>query len=238
MTQTSETSAIPVARPKVSAGSIIAAGTLLLLALLAFDPLRVGDTASPADKITLLFLAICAAVCGWTPLRRHFQNADAATFTLAAAWFIIYAVARRGGPSEGWALHFVALPDSSFPISYAARIAVIGALTAAAMNRRTLSSFTRAALGAFLVLGIFVLGTFLFLARFYQIGEVDAPLNPVPLVHTLLQLIEYGAVATLCGVAAGDARVRDGLLKVLPALLLALWARHYFAAPVEEADEE
>ena len=234
-TQTPEPVEIP-AHEKVSAGSLVAAFTLLLLALLAFDPFRVGGIASVADKVSLLFLAVCAAVFFWTPLRRHFQNADAATFAFAVAWFVIYGIAARGGPAEGFELRFAAL-ESSFPISYAARIAVVGALTAAALNRRALSAFARAALGAFLVLGVFVLGSFLLLARFYPVGET-AQLNPRPLVHTLLQLIEYGAVATLCAVAAAETRVREVLFKLLPPLLLALWLRHHFAAPIAEDDEE
>lgn len=72
-----------------AASAVIAAVVLLLLAGLAFDPLRLVQ-ASAAERLTLLFLALCAALAAYSPLRRHFAHADAATFVFTAAWFALY----------------------------------------------------------------------------------------------------------------------------------------------------
>jgi hypothetical protein len=234
----------PKLRPQASspqtarplAGAIVALFALVLLALLAFDPFRLVE-AAPSEKLTLLFMAICSGIAVFSPLRRHFRSLEAATFLFTASWVVLYALARRAGPAEGWSFHLAAEPEVSFTLSYAARIAIAGALVAAAIGRAALSGFTRAALLAMLVAGLLLLGNFLFLAQFFSVGETKQ-LDPVPLAHALLQLVEYGAIAVLCGVAASDARVRGGLLKVLPILLLALWARYQFGPiPVEEDEE-
>jgi hypothetical protein len=224
-----------VATRGMAASAVVGLLSMVLLALLAFDPFKIIEP-TPADKITLLFLGFTAAVLFWTPLRRNFESADAATFALAAAFFIIYGLARRAGPDEGWALRFSALPDDVFTISWAARIALAGALISAAMSRQRMSLFVRAALGACLIIGLFSLGIFLFLSRMYPVGATEV-LDPTPLVHLLMQLIEYGAVAILCGVVGADLTARRIALKVLPLLLLALWARHQFAAAPIEEDE-
>lgn len=218
---------------KATAGATLATVVLLLLALLAFDPLKLV-TSSASEHITLLFLALCSAVVAYSPLRRHFESAEAAAFVLTAAWFVIYALARRAGPGDGWTASLSNSPEITFKISYAARFAVAGAVTAAALNRVALSGFTRAALGVMLVVAVLLLGNYVYLSQFFQVGETEA-LDPVPVTQALLQLMEYASVAALCGVAAANGRTRAGLLKLLPVLLLALWARHQFGpVPVDE----
>jgi hypothetical protein len=221
----------------MSPGSLLACVALLLVALLAFDPMRLTE-ASAAERITLFFLALCAAVCAYSPLRRHFQTLEAATFIFTAAWFVMYTLARRAGPAEGWEFSLAAVPDVSLKISYAARIAIVGALTAAALNRAALSAFTRAALSTMVVAGVLLLSNFAYLAQFFIVGDIEqAQLNPVPLALALMNLLEFGSVAVLCGVAAADARVRSGLMKLLPVMLLLLWARTQFGPIPAEEDE-
>lgn len=230
MTDTTETA---VTNEKPAAGAVLAAVVLLLLALLAFDPLKLVQV-SAAEKITLLFLACCTMLAAYSPLRRHFQNPDAAAAAFTVVWFVIYALARRAGPTEGWNHSLETAPEYLFKFSYATRLAIAGAVTAAALNRTVLSGFTRAALVAMLIATALLLGNFAFLSNFFKVGETNT-LDPIPITHALLQFMEYGAVAVLCGVAAADTRIRQGLLKLLPILLLALWARHQFGpVPVDE----
>ncbi|HEX8832996.1 MAG TPA: hypothetical protein VF719_02285 [Abditibacteriaceae bacterium] len=213
----------------------IAAVALAIIALLAFS----GATEPTlADRLTLLFLGLVALVCAFSPARHFFnERRDAATFALAVSFFIIYSLARRAGPSEGWELNFAILPDDSFRISWAARAALLGAFLSVAMARYQMSSFARALLGAALLIGALSLGTFLFLSRFYTVGSTEI-LDPKPLADVLLQCVEYGAVGVLCAVVGADDRMRPLVMKILPFLLLALWAKHQFgAAPVEEDEE-
>jgi hypothetical protein len=63
-------------------------------------------------------------------------------------------------------------------------------------------------------------------------------LIPTPLVTTLLQLVEYVALGILCSAATAHPAARRWILRLLPLVLLALWARHHWALPVVEEEDE
>ncbi|MDQ3813900.1 MAG: hypothetical protein M3347_08110, partial [Armatimonadota bacterium] len=149
--------------------------------------------------------------------------------------FIVYGLARRAGPEEGWALTFSALPDDRFVISYAARCVLIGALLTAPAWLRNISGWTRALLIGLILIAALALFSFLFLYRHYPAGPTET-LDPTPLPHLALQIVEYGSLALLCNVVGAHPPLRRLVLRLLPLALLTLWARHQFMAPppVEE----
>ena len=231
------------------AGAVVALAALAFIALLAFSG---ASRPELSDKIALLFLAITATVCIVTPLRAFFDSrADAATFALIAAFFVIYGIARHAGPEEGtsftllrwtkfkmhWpSLHLALLPESPIAIPWAAYISVIGALLVLVLARRAPSPPARALLAAVAVVGAIGIGIFRFLGSYYPVGATEV-VNPEPLVYALMQIIEFGAVAILCSAVASHTTTRRLALRALPILLFTLWARHQFGpAPVEEDD--
>ena len=242
------------------AASFIAAALLLGVALIAFSA---RTEASSGDRATLFFLALCAAVIGWTPARKYFgavpanlqssqtspfDHRSAASFALCAAMFLIYAMARRVAPEHGPQISFSIAPEDPFIVPYATMLVVPGALLCAIPARlsrarrghsATHSSleWPRALATALLLLGIFCLGSFLFLGQFYSVGATET-LVPRPLTQALLQVIEYLALALLCHIATADALVRRTIFVALPVLLFALWRQHYFAAPLPTEDAE
>jgi hypothetical protein len=216
--------------------AVIASIALAVVVGLAFSP---AGEPTPADRVTLLTLAVLGAICFWTPLLRYFdQRPDAATFALTAALFIVYGIARRAGPDDGWALRLPALPDDPFVISWAARAVVIGAILALPLWWKQVSLWTRALLtGAAIVMAI-GLSIFLFLRRYYPPVEGTEIVNPKLLVDVVLQAVEYSALALLCNAVCLHPAARRWALRVLPLVLLALWARHQFAPPAEVEGEE
>ena len=211
---------------------------LLLIALPAFD---VGAQASSGDCAALLFLGVCALIIGWTPLRRYFERDDATghnatTFALMAAMFTIYLLSRRLEPLEpakGLILKFAWYPDQTIAISYAACLAIIGALIVIWPTWKVCSGVTRALGLALVILSALGAGIFWFLSHYFAVGAVEV-LDPTPFVEMGRQIIEYGALAILCHAAASHVAARRWILRMLPFVLLALWARHQFAAPIVE----
>ena len=221
-------------------GKHFAISTLAVLALLALCLLGVAPTVQPtlADRLTLLVLGLGAAICFWTPLLRSFEErADGATFAVTLAMFVIYGLAKQAGPENGWSLTTGLLPDTPQTISYAARIAVAGAVLTAPLWWRNRNAWTRALLAAIAVVTLLGTGIFWFLGRFYTVGETEV-LDPTPLVHLLMQTVEFGSLALVCSAACALTGTRRFVLRVLPIVLLVLWTRHqFFPAPVIEEAE-
>ena len=220
--------------------ALLATCALLVICATAFSG---AAAASSADCAALFFVALCGAVAFWPRWSRHFWQPtdgarDAATFALLAAMFVIYPLARNVGPGEKWALHFALTGEDAFPISYAACVVMLAAPIAWFGQRRArVATGLLPAIGAALgILAFFGVFSFRFLSNFYVVGATEE-LDPTPLVHLLLQCVEFGALSIVCGVAMNDLAVRKTVLRALPLLLLALWARHQFAAPpVEDAE--
>jgi hypothetical protein len=229
--------AIPAPRrtSREAVETAIAGLGLLAIAILALLP---GVTATPADKLTLLFLAVVAFVCFWTPLIRVFEEQPgAANFALTAGMFVVYSLARNAGPKDGWALRFAMLPDDTFPVSYAAEIAVLCAFVTLPTWWRSMNGWIRSLLVAGVVLALLATLSFVFLGGKYVVGATEE-LDPTPLPTFGMQLIEYTAVALLCTAVTANPVTRRVALRILPFALLALWARHEFMAapPKKEAE--
>jgi hypothetical protein len=229
--------------------SALATLALALMTALAFSTANTPTfrhvRATSADGATLLFLALCAALIGWTPLKKYFLDADrfdrsrhnAATFALAAAMFVIYSLARRSGPEEGWSLRFAFLPDDVFVVPFAARIVMAAALLVLILHWKVLSGWTRALVIGAGIIAAWALFSFRLLSGYFPVGVTET-LDPTPLVTTLLQLVEYVALGILCSAATAHPAVRRWILRLLPLVLLALWARHHWALPVVEEEDE
>jgi hypothetical protein len=240
MNASNNATAVPVTAPQRTSLEAVAPAVagfgLIAISALAFAPAVV---ATPADKITLLFLAVVGLICFWTPLLNIFERQpSAAAFALTAAMFVVYSLARTAGPKDGWALQFKAIPEDKFVISYAARIVVLCAIVAAPTWWRNLNGWIKALLTGALVLALLSAFSFIFLSRSYKVGVVEE-LDPTALPHMGMQLVEYTALALLCTTITAHPVARRVALRLLPFLLAALWARHYFAAaPPEPVEEE
>lgn len=215
-------------------GAMIATVALILVVLLAFS----GATKpTPADKVTLLALAVLAALCFWTPLYAWCEAQEGAfAFGLTAAMFIVYGLARRAGPASGPEVHLPFDPEDPITLSYAAIIVVVGALITAPFWWRNLTGWARAVWGSIAVLAVLAFGIFMLLKGHYPVGATEI-VDPAPLVYLTGQLIEYGALALLCSLVCAHVATRRLVLRALPIVLLLLWARHEFAAaPPAEAE--
>jgi hypothetical protein len=210
------------------------------LALAAIFALAFSGGVAPtsADKVTLLFLGVLALAM-WLPQTRVqtlLRRADASSFSLTAALFIVYGLA-RGGLQSSLTLHFSLLEDR-LPVSYAALLAVGGALLSAPSWWKFRSGWTNALLCALALISLFAAGSFWFLGRYLTVGETEE-LDPRPMIVTLIQVVEYAALSLCCAAVCAHEKSRVLALRALPFLLLLLWARHtFFAAPLPvEADE-
>lgn len=169
------------------------------------------------------------------------KREEASSFALSLAMFVVYGMARAAGPSDenAWSLHFAALPTTVFAVPWAARVVVLGALVSAPLWTRHLNGWTRAVLGALAIVALLGIASFSFLRGYYPVGESDAILDPKPLADTMMQVVEYGALALLCSASCAVPRTRRIMLRALPLLLLALWVRHqWFPAPPPPEDDE
>lgn len=226
--------------PEFPMASLLAFFTLLGVAMLALFPnaaLLPGD-ARLSEKTALLFLVATFLVALWPSWqRRVLAHRDAATFLLVCAFFVIFQLADRAGPREGFALHFAALPDDSFPVSYALRLAVLGAIVSIPAWFKD-GGAQRYIFAALLLIGGFGLGSFLFLARFYEVGATQT-LDPTPLPTLFLQILGFGAVAALCRAVTASDKITRFTFRLMPLILLMVWAKMQFSPiPVEAEDSE
>ncbi len=218
--------------------SVLALLTLAGVAGLALFPdgnALVGAQMAP-DRATLWFLLACAAVAQipalWVRLR---ASRDGTTWFLICSAFVLMHLADRAGPRDGWALTFPFAPDDPTPVSYAARLAVMGALASLPYWTRR-GGPEKAMLAALAVVLAFGLGTLWYLGHFFPVGA-EQELVPRPLATLLVQGVSYGALALCCRAATEDERVRGWALRVLPLLLLAVVLRHQLAPIPAPKDE-
>lgn len=217
--------------------ALIALGGVALLAMFP-DPRLLPATAMLSEKSTLFFLAVAfllALIPAWQ--RRLNENRDAATFALLSAFFVLFHLAERVGPREGWSLRFGFLPDDQFAISYALRLVVVGAVVTFPLWWKG-GGPQRFMLAALLLVGLLGSATFAFMARFYTVGATET-LDPTPLPTLFLQILGYGSVAALCRAVTASPATRQLALRALPfVLLLVLSKLHFLPAPIPAEEAE
>jgi peptidoglycan/LPS O-acetylase OafA/YrhL len=95
----------------------LALGALLGIAILALfpDPRLLPLTALLPEKTALFFLGALFLAALWPSLHRKLsENRDAATFALLCAFFILFHIADRAGPREGFRCGFPSCPMMPF----------------------------------------------------------------------------------------------------------------------------
>ena len=162
------------------------------------------------------------------------RNRDAATWAILVVGVILFHIADRAGPRDGWSLNWSLTPDNPLAISYAMRAVVFGALlSAGAWAAR--GGAVRAFIAGLLGLGLIGAASFYLLSRFYTVGVVET-LDPTPMGTLAVQIVAYVCLALCARAATATPALRNIIFKIMPFLLLAIWARHQFApipAPVE-----
>ena len=188
------------------------------------------------DRVTLWFLVLCSlAICAPPLFARLKASRDASTWALLCAFFVLFHIADRAGPRDGWSVTLPFAPDDPVAISYATRLIVVGALVSfPAWLRR--GGPEKAVVVALALAGVFGVGMMWFLGHYFPIGA-DKIIQPRPLAPLIPQVVAYGALALCCRAATEDERVRGFALSALFPLLLIVALRHQIApipAPLED----
>lgn len=204
---------------------------LLLLCGLAF----IATNSHLADRVTLLAIGVgCALMCWIPPLVRRLQaSPERVAFVLSVIMFVVYGLARTVGPDEGFSLRFAALPGDQFVVPYSAYIVVLGAILTGPYWWFYRLNWTRCVLAGMVLVGLLSLFAFSLLRQYFPTGPT-AILDPSPLPPLAMRLVEYGSLALLCHAVAIRRQTRRLALRILPAFVLLLWARHQFMVPAEE----
>ena len=201
-----------------------------IVAALAFLATEVAS----ADRIVLPPLGLAALVF-WIPFvwRRIDAHSDIAAFALTATMFVIYQLARTSGPEDGFSLRFAALPEDQFVLPYSAYVVVVAAMISSPLWWRRRGEWMVSILAAITILAALAAFSFSLLKGYFPVGATEI-LDPTPLPSLAMNLVEYGCLALVCSAVAARRETRILALRLLPAILLLLWARHqFFAAPVD-----
>ena len=218
--------------------TLLAVPALLALAIVGAlalfpDPKLLSAAEMGPDKLTLLFLAVCFLVALVPAFARRFiENRDAATWAITVASVILFHIADRAG--VGLRIPWKLTPGEPLTISYAMCAVVLGALLSAGAWVRG-GAPERAMIVGLVLLGALGFGSFELLSRFYKVGVVEI-LDPTPMGTLMTQVLGYVCLALCARAATATPALRNVLFKIMPLLLLAIWARHQFApipAPVE-----
>jgi hypothetical protein len=221
--------------------SLPAIAALLSVAALALFPdARVLSAADMApDRAALWFLFACALALQFPVLwKRVALSRDGATWVLLCAAFVLFQIAGRAGPHEGFSLKLGFAPDDPLVVPWATWAVVLGALCSFPLWLKRGGAERFVLLGLALV-GLFGFGMFRLLASYFSVGATET-LVPGPMATLLLQIVSYGALALCCRAAAEEERVRVWVLRALPILLFIVACRHQFApiaAPAPSPDE-
>ncbi len=214
--------------------------TLLGVAILALfpDAALLPASARLAEKSALLFLAATFFIALVPALQKRIvARRDAATFLLLCAFFVLFQIADRAGPRQGFSLQFAALSGDLFSVSYALRLAVVGALVSFPAWFRD-GGPERFIFAALLLIGVLGLGSFWFLARFYKVGVTET-LDPTFIPTLFLQVLGFGAIAALCRAATASPKWTRLIFCGMPFVLLLVWAKMQLVplpAPAEDAE--
>lgn len=220
-----------------SVPALLALAGVAVLALFPDGHSLSGAQMGP-DRVTLWFLLVCAVVARLVPTLygRLRASRDASTWALICAFFLLFHLADRAGPSEGWSLKFPFDRNDPVAISYAARIVVVGALVSIPLWIRR-GGPEKAVLVALAIVGAIGLGSLWFLGQYFTVGT-DGIIDPRNIPTLLEQVVTYGALALCCRAATEDERVRGWVLSALPVALLVVALRHQVAPiPAPKEDE-
>jgi hypothetical protein len=192
-----------------------------------------------SDRAALLVMGASALVL--LPFaRRVADNSDASTWVVMLSFAVLYTLARRAWPERALLVAVGGLPDTPFAISPAAWLVVGGALISPGAWKDNLNAPLKALLAALALVCVLGVVSLLYLAPSYPIREAptgnEAITDPVPLINTLLQSVEFAALGLCCAAATSHPVVRLWTLRALPLLLLA-WARHLLR-PIVTPEEE
>jgi len=151
------------------------------------------------------------------------------------AMFVLFQIAQRAGPREGFSLHFGWAPDDPVVVAWATWLVVVGALLSLPLwiRRNGAERFVLLGLG---LVALFGFGMFRLLGKYYPLGATET-LDPSPMASLVGQIVSYAALALCCRAAVEEERARLLVLRALPLLLFVVAARHQFApihAPVQE----
>lgn len=220
-----------------SVPALLALAGVALLALAPFpDASSLAGPQMGPDRATLWFLFACALLL-WIPtvFARLKASRDASTWALLSVFFVLFHIADRAGPSEGWALTFSFLPDDPIPLSYAARVVVVGALCSFPLWLRR-GGPEKAIVAALVLVAAFGVGSLWFLGHYYPINPDE--LSPRPTVTLLLQSLTYACLALCCRAATEGERTRGFVLKTLSIVLFLVAARHQFSPIAPPKDDQ
>ena len=189
------------------------------------------------DKLALLFLLVVFALANIPKLRaKATENRDAVTFGAFCAWAILFHLAQRMGPLEGASLGFPFAPDEKIVVPFATFLAIFGALAGAPIWWKNGGAFERFFVAGSAFLGVFAWAFLLWMGNYYAIG-FDKTLDPSPVAALLLGLISYASLALCVRAATATEALRGAMLRIVPAILLVVWARHQFL-PIEMPNED
>lgn len=219
--------------------SVLSLSALLGVGLLALfpDPRMIPPEKFGPDKITLLFLILAFALANIPKLReKAIENRDFVPFLTLCASVILFHLADRGPHSDSIQIAFGFAKDESVVVSYAACLAILGAILGTPAWWKSDGKYEKYFVAGTLLLGIFGYAALKFLGGYYDIG-LDKTLDAAPTATLLVQVVSYAALALCVRAATATEMLRGLVLRVFPAVLLVVWARHQFApipAPVEE----
>jgi hypothetical protein len=212
----------------------IAMAALLLIVGLAF--LCPVEKVVLADRVTLLVLAATFFLLLYPPLLGLLEAQPAGvTFLLTAAMFVAYSLARRVVPEAGPRLQFASIPEDEFVFPYSAYVVVLGALFVSPYWWKVRNKWPHPLLAGLLLIAVMAGFSFWILGQHYPVGTTER-VDPSSLPTLIFMIVEYGCLALLCRAVGFNWQVRRVMLRVLPPLLLALWARFHFLQPTEEAE--
>jgi hypothetical protein len=219
--------------------SVFSLVALLGVAILAIfpNPQLLSPEKLGPDKNTLLFLLLVFVIANLPKLReKAIQSRDFVPFLTLCSSVILLHIADRSGLGEGFQMTFGFAKDEKVFASYAAVLVVIGAMLGIPAWWKSGGQFEKFFVIGALLLGVFGYSTLIFLGGYYGIG-LDKIIDPTPTAKLLIQVVSYAALALCVRAATATEMLRGLVLKIFPAVLLVVLARHQLspiAAPVEE----
>jgi hypothetical protein len=219
--------------------SVLSLAALLGVAIMALfpNPQLLPPEKLGSDKNTLLFLLLVFVLANLPKLReKAVQNRNFVPFLTLCASVILFHIADRSSLGTGFSVGFGFAKEEPVLVSSAAALLIVGALLGIPAWWKGEGQFEKIFVAGAFLLGIFGYSILIFLGGYYGIG-LDKIIDPSPTANLLVQVVSYSALALCVRAATANEMLRGLVLKLFPAVLLVVLARHYLApieAPVEE----